>query len=225
MLMLDGFLYMLVRNVSGGNSQLAWSPDHGRNWNYADWKFQQSFGAPVFLNFGKNYQGARDNYVYIYSHDAGNAYDPADRMVLARVPRNKITDRFAWEFYAGQDKSAEPVWSPFIEKREAVFEHPAGCYRSGITYNAGLGRYLWCQILPGSNHPQGPRFEGGFGIYEAPEPWGPWHTVYYTQKWDTGPGETSCLPTKWMSRDGKTCYLLFSGEDSFSVRKVVFNTK
>jgi len=27
------------------------------------------------------------------------------------------------------------------------------------------------------------------------------------------------LPTKWMSSDGKTCYLLFSGDDCFSVRK------
>jgi hypothetical protein len=33
-----------------------------------------------------------------------------------------------------------------------------------------------------------------------------------------GPGETSCFPTKWMSADGKAVHLVFSGEDSFSVR-------
>ena len=63
------------------------------------------------------------------------------------------------------------------------------------------------------------RFRGGFGIYDAPEPWGPWTTVYFTEVWDVGPGETSSFPTKWMSGDGKTLYLVFSGEDSFSVRK------
>ena len=35
------------------------------------------------------------------------------------------------------------------------------------------------------------RFEGGFGIYDAPEPWGPWTTVFFTEKWDVGPGETA----------------------------------
>ena len=63
------------------------------------------------------------------------------------------------------------------------------------------------------------RFRGGFGIYDAPEPWGPWATVFYTEKWDVGPGESSSLPTKWMSPDGQTAYLVFSGDDCFSVRK------
>jgi len=106
-----------------------------------------------------------------------------------------------------------------------VFVHPAMCYRSGISYNPGLKRYLWCQVHPDSNHPQGSRFQGGFGIYEALEPWGPWHTVFYTKDWDVGPGDTSSFPVKWMSKDGKTCWLVFSGNDSFSLRKAEFILK
>ena len=63
MLMVDGLLYMLVRNAK--NSQLAWSKDRGRTWTWSDWKFQTSFGYPTFLNFGRNYDGARDSFVYI----------------------------------------------------------------------------------------------------------------------------------------------------------------
>ncbi len=37
--------------------------------------------------------------------------------------------------------------------------------------------------------------------------------------WDVGPGETASFPTKWMSADGKTVHLVFSGDDCFSVRK------
>src|SRR5262249_13417984 len=84
-----------------------------------------------------------------------------------------------------------------------------------ITYNGGLNRYLWCQTLPDGDA----RFSGGSGIYDAPEPWGPWSTVFYTHQWDVGPGETSSFPPKWMSADGKTLHLVFSGEDSFSVRE------
>jgi len=163
--------------------------------------------------------------VYIYSQDEKDAYKPADRMVLTRVAKDKLRDRSAYEFFSGTDKQGKPGWVTDISKREAVFTHPAMCYRSGITYNAGLKRYLWCQINPDSRHPQGTRFQGGFGIYESSEPWGPWHTVYYTRDWDTGPGDTSSFPVKWMSRDGRTCYLVYSGNDCLSVRKVVFTTK
>jgi len=69
--------------------------------------------------------------------------------------------------------------------------------------------------LPGGDA----RFAGGFGIYDAPEPWGPWTTVFYTDNWDVGPGETSSFPTKWMSANGTTIHLVFSGDDTFAVRK------
>jgi len=219
MLMVDGVLYMWVRNA--GNSQLAWSADHGRTWTWCDWKFTKSFGCPTFLNFGKNYSGARDDYVYIYSPDSDTAYDPADRMVLARVPKDRITQREAYEFFKGLDDQGRPLWTKDIDQRGPVFVHPGRCLRGGITYNPGLKRYLWCQVIPGGDT----RFEGGFGIYDAPEPWGPWTTVYFTEKWDVGPGESSCLPVKWMSADGRTCHLVFSGDDSFSVRKVTFETQ
>ena len=219
MLSVDGTLYMLVRNAS--NSQLAWSTNHAQTWTWCDWKFQTSFGAPTFLNFGKDYAGARDGYVYIYSNDSDSAYIPADRMVLARVPTSRIREQGAYEFFRGLDAADRPLWTADIRDRGAVFVNPGRCYRSGVSYNAGLKRYLWCQILPESTDQRGPRYQGGFGIYEAPEPWGPWRTAFYTEAWDIGPGETSSFPTKWMSQDGRTCHLVFSGNDCFSVRKAV----
>ena len=58
-LCVEGVLYLWTRNA--GNAQLAWSKDHGKTWQWADWKFTTSFGCPTFLNFGKNYAGARDD--------------------------------------------------------------------------------------------------------------------------------------------------------------------
>jgi CubicO group peptidase (beta-lactamase class C family) len=222
-LMVEGVLYLWVRNA--GNSRLGWSTDLGQSWEWSDWKFTTSFGCPTFLNFGKNYAGARDGYVYVYSLDSETAYDPADHMVLARVPKNRVRERAAYEFFQRLDSTGCPTWTPDIDSREPVFTHPGRCYRSGVTYNAGLKRYFWCQIHPESTDSRGPRYEGSFGIYEAPEPWGPWTTVYFTAAWDIGPGETSSFPTKWMSDDGKTMYLVFSGNDYFSVRKATLETR
>jgi CubicO group peptidase (beta-lactamase class C family) len=218
MLMIGDVLYMWVRNAA--NSRLAWSSDHAKSWTWCEWRFETSFGCPTFLNFGKGYSGARDDYVYIYSPDVETAYQAADRMVLARVPKGRITDRTAYEFFKGLEEGAMPSWTRDIADRCAVFDHPGGCYRSGVSYDAGLGRYLWCQTLPGGDA----RFRGGFGIYDAPHPWGPWTTVDFAEEWDVAPGETSSFPTKWMSADGKTVHLVFSGDDCFSVRSATLVT-
>jgi len=214
-LMVKGTLYLCIRNVK--NSQLAWSDNHGLTWTKADWKFEESFGCPTFLNFGRNYAGARDSFAYLYSHDSDSAYTPADRMILARTPITQIRERSAYQFFAGLDDRGQPTWTSDIQRRAAVFSHRQNCYRSGITFHPALKRYLWCQILPGND----PRFKGGLAIYDAPEPWGPWTTAYFNTDWDVGPGETASIPTKWLGDEG-TFHLVFSGDDHFSVRKGTF---
>ena len=224
MLMVDGTLYMLVRNAvnNGTQCQLASSTDHGTNWTWSTWTFPE-LGYCTFINFGQDYAGARDNYVYIVSHDNPSAYQPADSFVLMRVPKAQITDRGAYEFFVALDGLGDPIWNADINQRGPVFEHTGMASRSGISYNPALGRYLWWQQLYGTGgNGVDTRFSGGFGIYDAPEPWGPWTTAYYTDNWDMGPGETASFPTKWMSSDGQSAYLAFSGEDSFSVREATF---
>ena len=64
----------------------------------------------------------------------------------------------------GNGAAGEVLWTPDIALRRPVFRFAGGCYRSSISYNAPLRRYLWCQTLPGGNA----RFRGGFGIYDVP---------------------------------------------------------
>lgn len=213
MLCVDGVLYMLVRNAA--NSQLGWSSDHGVSWTWADWKFTESFGCPGFVTFGKDYADARDGFVYLYSHDSNSAYERADRFVMARVPKEKLKDRSAYTFLARLGKGGVPEWSTDIRDRGALLKNPGACYRSSISYNPALKRYLWCQTGSGEDT----RYRGGFTIYDAPEPWGPWTVAYQTDEWDVGPGETMHLPAKWMSADGLKVHLIFSGDDCFSVRQ------
>ncbi|MFC1713577.1 serine hydrolase [Candidatus Poribacteria bacterium] len=221
LLMVDGVLYMWARNADdkGNHCQLAWSTDYARTWTWSDWKFEE-FGYLTFINFGRNYAGVPDkhrDYVYMVSHDNPSAYEVADRFILARVIRSEIKNRNAYEFLREFGSDDNPVWTKDVDERGAIFTNTGLCRRSSISYNAGLERYLWWQQI--CHDDADTRFEGGFAVYDAPEPWGPWTTAYLTQKWDVGPGETACFPTKWMSADGKTCYLVFSGNDNFSVRK------
>ena len=43
--------------------------------------------------------------------------------------------------------------------------------------------------------------------------------AFDADEWDTGPGDSASFPLKWMRADGTTLHLVFSGDDSFSVRQ------
>ena len=219
----DGVLYLLMGHADrqGGQAQLAWSHDHARTWTFANWKFSQ-FGLVGFVNYGKDYDKARDDYVYCYSHDDPRADTPADRFILMRVPKSRITNKGAWEFFERIDGAGNTIWTGEVKSRRGVFHHSDSCLRSAMTYNAPLRRYLWWQQIPApkdSVDRGDTRFEGGFAVYDAPEPWGPWSTAFYTKRWDVGPGEHGDFPAKWISEDRRELYLVFSGNDCFSVRK------
>lgn len=216
LVLVDGTMYLFVRNISIArdftNSRMAWSKDYMKTWTWADWHFSETFGCPEFVQFGKNYQGARDNYVYIASQDNDNPYHYWPDIVLARVPRAAVGDRAKWEFFAGRDPGGRPVWSPDLYKRKPVFTDPKGAQRIAITYNAALKRYFLTTSHKVDANAQDVTHTGALGVFEAPEPWGPWSTVYYDDYW-SGKDRTyhHKFPTKWMSSDGRTMWLLYSG--------------
>jgi hypothetical protein len=222
-LCVDKTLYLWFGHAdeNGGQTQLAWSRDRAKTWTLADWRFEE-FGLLGFVNFGKDYEGGPDEYVYAYSHDGPRADTPADRFVLLRARRDQLTERESWEFFEKVGKGGEPLWTSDIGRRGAVLSRKDGCLRSAMTYNAPLRRYLWWRQIPqppGAEDRGDTRYSGGFAIHDAPAPWGPWTTAYETAKWDVGPGEHGDFPAKWISADGKTLHLVFSGDDCFSVRE------
>ena len=222
LLCVNGVLHLWMRNV--GNSQLTWSPDHGAMWFFADWGFTNSFGCPTFLNYGRNYQGNRDGYAYILSPDADDAYTVADQFVLARVTVEHIGSRAAFEFLSSMDSRHQPVWTTNLAQRGSVLTRPSACYRPSVTFDAALNRFLLVHAKPNARSRDATggidvRFHGGLSIYEAPQPWGPWSLAFDADDWDVGPGDSASFPSKWMSADGTILHLVFSGNDSFSVRQ------
>jgi hypothetical protein len=227
LLMVHQTLYLFVRNFKPDgmdfkHSRLAWSKDRGLTWTWADWHFSDTFGCPEFVQFGKSYQGARDDYVYVVSQGNDSAYEFSPEIVLARVNHDAVEQRDRWEFFAGRNAAGQPTWSPDITRRKPIFSDPNGTQRVAITYNAAVKRY----ILTTSHRPGGraAMHTPALGVFDAPEPWGPWTTVYYDDDWSKGARTYQHkFPTKWISPDGKTMWLLFSGLDggyyTFCLRK------
>jgi CubicO group peptidase (beta-lactamase class C family) len=218
MLMVGGVLYMWVRNVA--NSQLVWSEDHARTWHWG-FHFSTSFGSPAFLNAGRNYSEARDDFVYVYSQDGASAYDPDDAVVLARVPKGRIRDASAYEFLEQLDSSGRARWTRDVKRRGAVFRFPGHCQRVDAVYNPLLKRYLLAVAY---------NSKAGWGIYDAPEPWGPWTTAFHTDYWGIEGTHGYRLPAKWIGPEPNTMTLVFSGiklpdisYDAFCVRKMILD--
>jgi CubicO group peptidase (beta-lactamase class C family) len=216
MVMVDGVLYMWVRNA--GNARLAWSVDHARTWEWG-FKLEQSFGSPAFLNYGRNYDGAQDGYVYTYSQDGPSAYETDDAVVLARAPRSRLKEAAAWEFFNGS--ATVPAWTAKIGERKPVFRYPGHCQRVDAVWHPALKRYL---LVVAYGH------TGGWGIFDAPRPWGPWSVAFHTEYWGLGGTHGYRIPAKWISADGRSAGLVFSGlmhngtpYDAFCVRDMILD--
>ena len=81
---------------------------------------------------------------------------------------------------------------------------------------------------------------GQLGVFDAPQPWGPWTTVAYYEDWGRmgteGHGLNCDFPQKWMSDDGRSMWCVFSvygtggqqgikAHDSFNLVKVSLTLK
>lgn len=230
-----GVLYTWInmQNSSTPDSKLAWSPDRGKTWHFSSWKFPDSadprFFPSTFLNFGRDNANARDGYVYSYGGKWIWTQGGADNVYLMRVPKNSITIRSAYEFFSGFDGSGNPMWTMDISRRQPVFTDPNGVNNKGlvnVVFDAPLGRYL----LISSHRPPGSSIKTGLGrlgVFDAPEPWGPWTTVAYYADW-LGLGDSDALgyniSTKWISTDGNTFWMTYSAPstDQFNLIKGTF---
>jgi hypothetical protein len=212
--------------ASRSTCRLAHSTDHGATWRRADWAFQFEDGLtiPTLLNFGRDYAGARDDYVYSYFIEPhwgprtppdskyGFEVHKPGRIHLARVPKRQILQRDRYEFFAGLSDDGKPRWTANIADKQPVFRDENGVgWNMSVSYNAGIGRYLLATEHTATH-------AGKFGLFDAPQPWGPWTTVSYDDNWGSGHVEVSafyCIfPTMWLSSSGRRFTMVFTGKNS-----------
>lgn len=238
---LNGVLYLAVelhnygenpvfnrqRNVS---TWIITSTDYGVTWNKEATPqdfFTGRLSSPHFLQFGKNYESARDGYVYSYfpAADDGNSYwENGDYILLGRVSKEKILIRDEWEFYVGSDAGNDPLWSKDDSQAKQVFRYPLMTGENHVSYNEGLKRYIMGNYSFLNQNGEPVPYHGNVNskwpesamrsqltLFEAPEPWGPWSLFYQDDDWGTYGDYQPVFPTKWMTNGGKTMWMASSG--------------
>jgi hypothetical protein len=248
---IDGVLYAWVSpgsSVDGyEEARMYRSEEHAATWTPANWKFERADGLafPTILNFGKDYEGSRDDYVYHYfielqdptqsvSLSEWNSLERHNSIALARSHKiNVQASKSSYKFFAGMDKSGQPFWTSNISLRQPVFSDPNGVgFNVSVSYNSGLRRYILA-----TEHGEG--FKGNLGLFEAPEPWGPWKTITYLNNSEGNQFGSGVIDSdtffwnfsnKWLSADGKDFTLIFSGfgggrgNDSWNTVRGSFDT-
>lgn len=228
-LSIAGILYMWVGGPDSrpiGFTQLAVSRDHSKTWMLADWKWTIGDGlfAGAFLNFGRDYAGARDEFVYSYftrietqpAVERSWIHERPGLVDLARAPQDKMLTREAHEWFAGRSTSGKPIWTTDATQRRPSFEDPNGIKIVSVCRAPGIDRYLLV-YNPRDN-------AGHFALFESPEPWGPWREVTYLRDQPLFmPPEPNTrvsvfhFAPKWWSTSGNEFTLLFNtGDDAWN---------
>lgn len=188
------------------------STDHSQTWSATSTQFVQAqgIGIPTICQFGQDYAGARDGYVYHYFlnlTDTGTlTIQTGGDIMLARCLVADLETEANYEWYTGLSGGV-PTWSTTVANRVAVFHDANGIgWNLSVSYNPVLGRYLLCTEHTTS-------LAGKIGIFDAPEPWGPWTTVLYQDAFGS-PTITADtffwnFSNKWNS--GNNFVMVFSG--------------
>lgn len=211
LLAVGGRLYAWLNTQDGTwpdvDQALIWSDDGAATWARSTWVFPKGKGhlkPATFLNCGKGYAGVSREvrgYLYFYGQRQGEEKST----YLGRAPQDRLPDRRAYEFLSGADGQV-PRWSPDPGKAYPVFADARGTGDLvSVFYVPGLRRYLLTCFHKGP---------GQLGVFDGPNPWGPWTTVAYEERWGgmgpDGEGLICSFPPKWMANDGRTLWCVFS---------------
>jgi len=223
---IDGVLYLSVSQHSSAfdypdniqrvyDASIVKSEDHGKTWSSKPPAGKAMFpgprfATPFFVQFGRDYEGAFDEYVYAVS--SGGVWNNGNYMVLGRVRRDKISrlDPADWEFFSGADARNNPSWTNNIVQAKGIFWHRGFTSMTGIQYIPAVDRFVLAQWAYTDLDGPHPWDQTMLCLYEASRPWGPWRHFHTEPNWGIAYYNPS-LPAKWFEEGGKKMWMTMAG--------------
>jgi hypothetical protein len=173
---------------------------------------------PRFVDFGKNLEHSPDGYAYMTAHGSEGKKPPewanGDSIYLLRAKPAEIIKPDGWEFFAGLDEKQNAVWVKKVAEAKPLLTWTDKLGSAAVTYNAGLKRYIMCVsplVVTDNDTKKVKKLYSAKGclLLEADRIAGPWRVFQFLE--DFGPNAyTMSVPSKFISADGRTAWLLYS---------------
>jgi hypothetical protein len=226
-------------------AKLIYSPDNGATWHNQDgrapvrwevWEdrskknmafFEEpgdAFSLLTVLQMGQNYEHNEDGYVYVYAPN-GNSEGTMNQLVMFRVPKDRILERDAYEFFVARRPDGIAEWSRDIAERGVVHTFPAGwvntqihpySWHPSVVYYKPLGVYLMANWGMGTGaHGMWFGKPSYLGFWTAAHPWGPWTQIHEEKEWMPA-GDRNArayqpqIAPKWIAPDGRSFWLVWT---------------
>lgn len=209
----------------GPLNAIAWSTDAAHTWQITPWSAPLPLGS--FLDTGQDSTSAAPGYVYLYYMRGGDSRHLYLERIRPDLLTSDPTTTQSVEYFAGASRRARGArWSVQEAQATPVFADRNNVQGPSAVYDRALGRYLLTvgHYASGNDNDSS---AGQVGLFEAPNPWGPWGTIGYYENWGGFKAETAGdflslrIPSKWISSDGRTLWAVFSGLKSFDSFNVV----
>ena len=220
--------------------EIVYSDSNAYSWvdNGTNWQFCSSSGSATgfcpsgFVQYGKGYAGAIDDYVYMLGATEENFIGNGGGCActyLARVPytpTNEILTYADYQVFTGFNSAGTPQWSSTWSDMQPIFidngSRPMNPLK--MVYNSALKRFI--------SVGQGDVNQAAF--YDSPNPWGPFTTIAYYQSATSNLGGWGNLGTSsfngnnvgaslginfmngWTSANGETMWATFSSNGDAS---------
>ncbi|HEU4721172.1 MAG TPA: DUF4185 domain-containing protein [Gemmatimonadaceae bacterium] len=185
---------------------------------------QHAFSLVSVLQMGRNYEANEDGYVYVFGPN-GVTDGTMNELVMFRVPKERILDRGAYEYFAGHRPDGGADWARDVDGRGVVHTFPRGwvndnglshAWQPSLAFNEALGVYM--MVVWG--HGRGPNSDefsspSYLGMFVARKPWGPWTQIHEETAW-TPLGDAAArvyqpqIAPKWIAADGRSFWLVWS---------------
>jgi len=189
------------------------------------------FSFVSFVQDGQDNSASKDDYIYIYSPEGAHS----NKLLLARVSKDKLENRSFWQYFVKYDKANNPIWTKDLSMRGYIYEYPEknnegnyfGWYSwlPSVVWNEGLGLYIMVNGGTYAGHGMTDSDKdyydgwmhtetGSLGFWYSKNPYGPWTQFYYTDSWivdnEKNRNYQPKLSPKWISKDGKDMILIWS---------------
>jgi len=265
-LALDGMIFQFLSTPNHpfslseprfAGAKLIYSPDNGQTWRNQDgsavcwepWEERdqtnmvffnepgEAFSLLSILQMGRNYQYNTDGFAYVYAPN-GNTEVAMNQLVMFRVPKGRILDRCAYEFFAARSPDGSAKWVKDIGARGIVHTFPSGwvnakihpySWHPSVVYNAPLGVYMMANWGMGCS-PDGMWFgkPSYLGFWTAPQPWGPWTQIHEELQWTPAgdPASRAYQPQispKWIAEDGRSFWLVWTDFQEIDGRRSYYS--